>query len=143
MTVENLAEIAEKIYFDNPRLNSRRQLTEIVSAEFAAQGLAADAVLDMKAVYDMVIDRANNPRIGEFLEIEHSRKGKFIIQVSKVSEEWIDGVIVTGTAKAVMDYNVKFEGEEISCRRSLCFFYPIRPVKLAEKVCAEAKGKFK
>ena len=124
----NLETIAEQIYFDHPRLNSRLELTKIVAEKFAALGMADDRVLDKKAVYDAVIERAKNPQVGEFLEIHHQRKGKFFIQVTGVTDEWIDGVIVHGTAKAMMEYNVKEEGESISCRRSLCFFYPVKPV---------------
>lgn len=55
---------------------------------------------------------------GKTYNVHHSRKGKFVLLVSSQSEEWISGTIVSGTARAMMDYNIKEAGEEITVRKS-------------------------
>lgn len=57
--------------------------------------------------------------VGKVYKINHSRKGKFSIKVTKVSEEWVDGDIVEGVAGAIMSYNVRETGESICSRKSL------------------------
>lgn len=128
MTIENMSEIIEKVYYDNPRLNSKSQLRDILDMETDSQLNCSE--LDF--LFDKMIHRINNPKSGEFLEVEHSRKGKFILHVRSVSDEWIEGIIVVGTAMAIMDYNIKEEGETVTCRRSLCCFYPMRPLAVVE-----------
>ena len=59
-----------------------------------------------------------NFKIGHIYKIKHCRKGIFSIQVKSQSEEWVTGVIIKGIADAVLDYNVKYEGEEITTRKS-------------------------
>jgi hypothetical protein len=58
--------------------------------------------------------------IGELYSVNHSRKGKFILKLTNESDEWITGLIVFGHADAIRQSNVKFEGEEITIRKSLC-----------------------
>lgn len=58
--------------------------------------------------------------IGKIYKINHSRKGKFAIQVTRQCDEWVTGVIIQGMAKAMLDYNEKYEGEEITVRKSFC-----------------------
>lgn len=55
---------------------------------------------------------------GKTYKVHHSRKGKFVLMVSSQCEEWISGAIVSGTARAMMDYNIKEAGEEITVRKS-------------------------
>ena len=128
MTIENMSEIIDEVYFDHPRLNSKTQLRDILDIKTGSE--LSSSELDF--LFDKMIHRINNPKVGEFLHIEHSRKGKFVLRVEKVSEEWIDGIIVTGTAKAMLECNVKEEGDSITCRRSLCCFYPMRPLAVVE-----------
>lgn len=68
-----------------------------------------------------------SPEVGGTYLVRHVRKGIFGMRVSHVSDEWVDGVVVNGTAKAVLDYNVKEVGDEITVRRSLCSFEAIKP----------------
>ena len=124
--MKDISKIAEKIYFDHPRLNSKAQLRDIINIE---TGNELDCT-QVDIIFDMVVNRANNPRPGEFLDMDTRRKGKFVMQVTRVDDEWITGVIVAGEAKAMLDHNRRYEGEEVTCRRSLCHFYPIRPVTL-------------
>lgn len=63
--------------------------------------------------------------VGKTYNVNHSRKGKFTLQVTSVGDEWIDGIIVAGMAKAIMSYNEVYKGEKITVRRSLCTFTPV------------------
>jgi hypothetical protein len=59
--------------------------------------------------------------------VTHSRKGKFSMRVNNVSGEWISGVITRGTnARALLTYNEKEDGDEITIRESLSSFTPIK-----------------
>lgn len=62
--------------------------------------------------------------IGKIYEVRHSRKGTFTLEITKLNGEWITGKIVTGVAKAMMSYNVRDEGEEITIRGSMSYFIP-------------------
>lgn len=57
--------------------------------------------------------------------VKHSRKGKFNLLITEISGEWITGIIKKGTANALLDYNVKETGEEITIRECLCKFEKI------------------
>lgn len=65
-------------------------------------------------------------RRGEIWEVEHQRKGAFTICLSAdyntEEDEWISGVIVQGTAKAMLHYNVREVGESITMRGSFTVF---------------------
>ncbi len=56
---------------------------------------------------------------GQTYIIDHSRKGKFAMTIERQDDEWLYGYVAGGTAKAIMDYNVKEKGEEITARK--CF----------------------
>lgn len=55
---------------------------------------------------------------GRVYTVDHSRKGKFTLLVTSQTDEWVTGTIVDGTAKAMLDYNVREVGEEVTLRRS-------------------------
>lgn len=56
--------------------------------------------------------------VGKTYLVSHSRKGRFTFQVTEINEIWVTGIIVEGVADAIMEYNVKVEGEEITVRAS-------------------------
>lgn len=56
--------------------------------------------------------------VGKIYKVTHSRKGSFSLKVVAINDEWIEGVIYNGVAGAMMEYNVKLEGEEITVRES-------------------------
>jgi hypothetical protein len=58
--------------------------------------------------------------IGKVYKIKHSRKGTFTIEVTAMDDTWVSGWIMNGTANAIMDYNVKQEGDDITLRISFC-----------------------
>ena len=69
--------------------------------------------------------RISPPVVGKLYELRHSRKGTFTVQVKSVNGEWATCTIVEGVAKAIMSYNVKYEGEEISVRDTLSYWIPL------------------
>lgn len=56
------------------------------------------------------------PEVGATYDVRHSRKGTFRMRALSVHGEWLTGVIVDGVAKAIMRYNVAYEGDEITVR---------------------------
>ena len=63
--------------------------------------------------------------VGGEYEVRHSRKGTFRIKITALRGEWIDGIISDGTAGAMMSYNVRGEGEEITIRDCHSYFIPV------------------
>ena len=57
-------------------------------------------------------------KIGEVYKVKHCRKGVFRIKVLKVGEEWLEGIICEGQTNAMNGDNAKFEGDEITVRKS-------------------------
>ncbi len=67
------------------------------------------------------------PEIGKVYGVRHSRKGTFQMKVTRVSDEWLTGNIIEGVAKALMSYNVRDVGEEITIRDSMTYLIPVTP----------------
>ncbi len=65
------------------------------------------------------------PIVDKLYEVRHSRKGTFKVQVNEVSGEWATCTIVEGVALAVMSYNVKYEGEQLTVRDTLSYWIPL------------------
>jgi hypothetical protein len=65
--------------------------------------------------------------VGTVYEVNHCRKGRFQLRVTWQNEEWVKGVIVAGKAAAMCVHNERFEGEEVTIRRS--FLSNIEEVK--------------
>lgn len=63
---------------------------------------------------------------GETYRVNHTRKGEFVLYVRSVSDEWIDGVLVSGNPKVMNPANAIFEGENITARRS--FLTPLEHI---------------
>lgn len=66
-----------------------------------------------------------NVEIGKLYTVNHSRKGTFCMRVTGINGEWITGIVVDSVAKAIMEYNVKVSGDEITVRDSHCRFTPL------------------
>jgi len=47
-----------------------------------------------------------------------TRKGKISIKVTGQCETWLHGIIVDGTTNAMLAHNVKFEGDDVTLRKS-------------------------
>lgn len=61
---------------------------------------------------------------GQEYEVRNSRKGTFAMRITKLNGEWITGVITEGQANAVMLYNVRDTGEEVTIRDTHSYFIP-------------------
>ncbi len=60
------------------------------------------------------------PEVGKLYLVSHSRKGLFRGRLKSVSGVWATFQITEGVAEAILDHNVRYEGEEVTCRDSLC-----------------------
>ena len=56
------------------------------------------------------------PKVGVEYVVRHSRKGTFRARVVAVCGEWLDVVVTSGVARAVMQYNVAEEGDPVTIR---------------------------
>lgn len=61
-------------------------------------------------------------QVGKTYKINSSRKGTFTARLTMVDDTWATGVIVSGKASAMLPYNEREEGEEVTVRRSFCRF---------------------
>ena len=69
------------------------------------------------------------PEAGKTYRVSHSRKGTFNMLMTSVHEEWTQGTIVNGRAKAMLPYNERETGEDITVRTSFCSFTEIKEKK--------------
>lgn len=60
--------------------------------------------------------------IGETYKVFSNRKGKFRMMVTEISDDFVTGIIISGKAKAIMQYNERLTGEEVTVRKSLTSF---------------------
>lgn len=65
------------------------------------------------------------PKQGDVFEVRHQRKGVFVVRVKAVAGEWLTGVIVEGQAGAMMAYNERDTGEEVTVRDTLCRLFRV------------------
>ena len=56
--------------------------------------------------------------VGKKYAVNHSRKGSFSLSVTSIDGEWITGIITSGEADSMMDYNRHYIGDEITARES-------------------------
>lgn len=54
--------------------------------------------------------------VGKAYKIKHSRKGSFTAVITKQCDTWTTGVITNGYTNAIMDYNIREQGEEVTFR---------------------------
>ena len=59
---------------------------------------------------------------GKIYRIASSRKGKFSGRLISHCDEWATFEITDGKAGAMMEYNEREKGEEVTVRRSFCTF---------------------
>ncbi len=53
---------------------------------------------------------------GKTYLITADRKGTFMMLVTRQDETWTYGVVAGGKTKAMLDYNVREQGESVTCR---------------------------
>lgn len=56
---------------------------------------------------------------GKTYLVTHERKGTFGFKVENVGPEWAYGHVASGSAMAMLSYNTRHVGEEISVRRDM------------------------
>lgn len=66
-------------------------------------------------------------KVGATYRVSHTRKGAFVLRVDRLDDVWATGTIVSGRARALLDYNEVETGEEITIRRSFCTFVEVSP----------------
>jgi hypothetical protein len=59
-------------------------------------------------------------QIGKVYDVDHQRKGKFVIVVTKTDPQWVTGRIVAGLTDAMLVENRRNVGAVVTMRRSLC-----------------------
>lgn len=69
----------------------------------------------------------NGYQVGATYLISHTRKGRFFMRVTGQSDECLNGIVVAGTAKAMLDYNVKEAGDEVTLRKSFITSAVVQP----------------
>ncbi len=60
--------------------------------------------------------------IGKTYLVNSQRKGTFFLRATDINDEWVTGVVVGGEAGAMLHYNRRGLGEEVTVRRSLSKF---------------------
>lgn len=60
--------------------------------------------------------------IGKKYLVNSSRKGVFMARLKIMDDTWATFTIIGGRARAMLDYNEREKGEEVTVRRSLCTF---------------------
>jgi len=64
-------------------------------------------------------------QVGKTYRVNSSRKGTFTGKVTAINGEFADILITSGRAGAMMEYNEREEGEQVTVRMSLCIFTPM------------------
>lgn len=64
--------------------------------------------------------------VSKIYKVSHSRKGLFTMQVTKIDDTWIEGVIVDGKASALSLGGTRYQGDPVTVRKSLCTFEEVR-----------------
>lgn len=54
--------------------------------------------------------------------VNSSRKGMFMGELLNMDDTWATFRITSGRAKAILDYNEREKGEEVTVRRAFCTF---------------------
>lgn len=68
---------------------------------------------------------STNPEVGKTYRITHSRKGTFNGVVTGLDDTWAKVLIVSGVARAMLDYNEREAGEAVTVRLSHCAFQEV------------------
>ena len=66
--------------------------------------------------------------VGKTYKVVSQRKGTFTGVATHISDEWATVLITHGKAAAMLDYNEREQGEEVTVRRSLTTFTPVEGI---------------
>ena len=64
---------------------------------------------------------------GKTYLVTTQRKGTFFLRVTDQSDTWTCGVIAAGRTQALLDYNKREAGEEVTCRTRLILSATMQP----------------
>ena len=64
---------------------------------------------------------------GKTYLVKCRRKGTFVMRVDGQDKEWAHGVVVGGKARAMLDYNERTAGDEITVRLSFLESAVVQP----------------
>ncbi len=64
-------------------------------------------------------------KVGKSYKVNHSRKGKFILKVTHLTDTWATGVVAAGKAEANLPHNEREQGESVTLRIAFCKFEDI------------------
>lgn len=135
ITKTEMCDLVETVYFEFPRINSKSALRDILDQKTGGEL----SCTELDILLDMTISRINRPQPG-YYHVKHQRKSEFIAKIDEFGDEWISGTVAKGIARAAMHYNTIYEGEPITMRRSLVYFYPIKDIENPDDV-KRAQGK--
>jgi len=62
---------------------------------------------------------------GHIYKVASTRKGKFTGMLTYADDTWATFEITKGKADAMLPYNVREKGEEVTVRREWCTFTPV------------------
>ncbi|MCW5591017.1 MAG: hypothetical protein KIS74_02860 [Burkholderiales bacterium] len=60
--------------------------------------------------------------VGTTYRVDHTRKGRFTVRLTRFDDTWATGVVVDGLAAALLPENERGVGEEVTFRRSFATF---------------------
>ena len=64
---------------------------------------------------------------GKTYLVKCRRKGMFVMRVDRQDDEWAYGVVVGGKARAMLDYNERTVGDDITVRLSFLESAVVQP----------------
>lgn len=67
----------------------------------------------------------NKVKVGKIYNVNHSRKGRFILKIISVNDEWITGELIEGDPKYLSEGAYSVAGEEMTLRESFCEFQEV------------------
>ncbi len=80
------------------------------------------------------------PEVGKTYIVRDSRKGTFTMRVTSVDGEWATGIITKGIARAIMAYNIRYEGDTVTVRDVLCYLTLVEDVATPAAKDTERNG---
>ena len=67
----------------------------------------------------------NSVKEGKEYIVQHDTKGRFRMQVKKIEDGWIEGVITRGVAKSSLGHQIRRQGEEVQVKDSEALFVEV------------------
>ena len=78
--------------------------------------------MDTETKSGIVVAGGGTLEVGKEYECRNSRNGTFAMRVTSVSDCWITGTVTQGEAGAILAYNMRGLGEEVTVRDEHSYF---------------------